>query len=159
MLKNYSNARKSGIVFSWLLVVICMGIIFKLSHQQSEESAELSLEVMGFFSRIFTEFIEAIGHDTFRSIAHFLEYCGLAALLYNAFLQTFDKPKILPSFAVSVLYCISDEIHQIFIPGRAFQISDILVDAAGSATGLIGCVCIYAIVKRIIASRNPLKNG
>lgn len=159
MLKNYSNARKFGIAFSWLLVAVCMGIIFKLSHQPSEESAELSLEVMGFFSRIFTEFIEAIGHDAFRSIAHFLEYCGLAALLYNAFLQTFDKPGILPSFAVSVLYCISDEIHQIFIPGRAFQVSDILVDAAGSAAGLIGCICIYAIIKKIIDSRNPLKNG
>ncbi len=159
MLKNYSNARKFGIAFSWLLVAVCMGIIFRLSHQQSEESAELSLEVMGFFGRIFTKFIEGIGHDTFRSLAHFLEYCGLAALLYNAFLQTFNKPKILMSFAVSVLYCISDEIHQIFIPGRAFQISDILVDSLGSATGIIVCVCLYTIIKKIIASRNPLANG
>lgn len=159
MLKNYSNTRKFGIAFSWLLVAVCMGIIFSLSHQPSEESAELSLEVMGFFSRIFTKFIEAIGHDAFRSIAHFLEYCGLAALLYNAFLQTLNKPKILLSFAVSVLYCISDEIHQIFIPGRAFQISDILVDAMGSATGIIACTCIYMIIRKIIASRNPLANG
>lgn len=149
MLKKYSKKRKIGIAFSWLLVVICMGIIFSLSHQPSDESSQLSMSVMGFFGKIFTTLIEHIGHDSFRSIAHWLEYCGLAALLYNAFLQTFDRPKILLSFAVAVIYCISDEIHQIFIPGRAFQISDMLVDAFGAAAGLIVCQLLYIIVIKI----------
>ena len=158
MLKNYSKTRKFGIAFSWLLVAVCMGIIFKLSHQQAEESAELSLEVMGFFGRIFTNLIENIGHENFRSLAHFLEYCGLAALLYNAFLQTCGKPKILPSFATTVLYCISDEIHQIFIPGRAFQITDMLVDAAGAAIGLGVCTALYWAFIKISAKKKRKTN-
>lgn len=158
MLKRFSKKRKTGIAFSWLLVVICMGIIFYLSHQPSDASSELSLSVMGFFGKFFTEFIENIGHENFRSIAHWLEYCGLAALLYNAFLQTSDRPRPLISFAVAVIYCISDEIHQIFIPGRAFQISDMLVDAFGAAAGLIVCQLLYIIVIKITERKKRKTN-
>ena len=32
---------------------------------------------------------------------------------------------------IAILYAISDEIHQIFVPTRFFAISDILTDSAG----------------------------
>jgi VanZ family protein len=32
---------------------------------------------------------------------------------------------------IAVAYCISDEIHQIFVPGRACTLPDILTDSAG----------------------------
>ncbi|MGV8147186.1 MAG: VanZ family protein [Alkaliphilus sp.] len=38
---------------------------------------------------------------------------------------------------VCVLYAISDETHQIFVPGRSAQVSDILIDSVGAAVGIL----------------------
>ncbi len=158
-MKKYSAKRKFGIVLGWAAVAACMGVIFYLSHQPSDESAELSMAVMNGVFAIFAKLAEFIGHEAFRTIAHGLEYCGLGALLFHAFLQTTGKAKPFICFAVAAGYALTDEIHQIFIPGRAFQISDIAVDAVGAAAGIAVCVCIYIIVKRIIDSRKPLADG
>ncbi len=155
-MKTYSTKRKFGIVLGWAAVAACMGVIFYLSHQPSEESAELSMSVMNGVFSVFAWLAQVLGHDAFRTIAHGLEYCGLAALLFHAFLQTTGKPKPFACFAVAVIYAASDEIHQIFIPGRAFQISDIAVDATGAAAGIAACIALYIIVLKIIKSRKPL---
>ena len=152
-----NTKRKIIAGISWLLVAVCMGIIFALSHQPAEQSAELSTEVMGFFAKIFTRFIEAIGHDVFRSIAHALEYCGLAVLLFNALYQTRRKPMILLSLGISVFYAATDEIHQIFIEGRAFQFIDIAVDAIGSIFGIAAGYIIYIVINYIIKHRRGNK--
>lgn len=145
--------RKVLISVSWLLVAVCMAIIFSLSHQPASESSELSLSVMGFMAKIFTRFIEAIGHDAFRSIAHALEYCGLALLLFNALYHTAGKPCIVLSFVIGVFYAVTDEVHQIFIEGRAFQFTDILVDAAGTAAGIAASYIIYKVIDSILRQR------
>jgi VanZ family protein len=40
-------------------------------------------------------------------------------------------------FFTGVLYAVSDEIHQLFVPGRAGQIRDVLIDACGVFVGII----------------------
>lgn len=148
-----NTKRKALISASWLLVAACMGVIFALSHQPASQSSELSMDVMGFFAKIFTGFIETIGHDTFRSIAHALEYCGLALLMFNALYHTAQKPLIAASFALSVFYAVTDEVHQLFIDGRAFQLTDILVDAIGSAVGVAAGYAIYKVINTVISRR------
>lgn len=144
-----NTKRKALISVSWLLVAVCMAIIFALSHQPATESAELSLNVMGFFSKIFSWFIKYIGHDAFRSIAHALEYCGLGLLLFNALYHTAQKPLVIQAFAIGVFYALTDEIHQLFVEGRAFQLTDILVDAAGGAVGVAAGWIIYKVIINI----------
>lgn len=148
-----SKKQKATATLSWVLVAVCMAVIFALSHQPAEESGELSMAVMGFFAKIFTAFIEFIGHETFRSIAHALEYCGLSLLLFNAFYQTTHKPKIILTFVISAFYSLTDEIHQIFIDGRAFQLTDLAVDAVGSAIGVAAAYTIYRFINYIINHR------
>lgn len=157
-MKNYSTKRKFGILIGWAAVAACMGVIFYLSHQPREESAELSMAVMNGIFAVFAWLTDFLEHEAFRTLAHGLEYCGLGALLFHAFLQTTGKSKPFICFAVAVAYAISDEIHQIFVPGRAFQISDIAVDATGAAAGIAVCVVLYIIVLKIIKkkSRKPL---
>ncbi|MBR3802188.1 MAG: VanZ family protein [Clostridia bacterium] len=141
-----SKKQKAISAVSWILVAVCMSVIFALSHQPSTESAELSMAVMGFVAKLFNEFVEFIGHDVFRSIAHGLEYCGLGLLLFNAIYQTTKQPKMLLPFIISVFYSLTDEIHQIFIEGRAFQFIDLAVDALGSAVGVAAGYAIYKII-------------
>jgi VanZ family protein len=146
-----NKKQKAIAVVSWFLVAVCMAVIFALSHQPAEESGELSQNVMGFFAKIFTAFVSFIGHETFRSIAHGLEYCGLSLLLFNALYQTTHKPRTILPFAISVFYSLTDEIHQIFIDGRAFQFTDLAVDALGSVVGVAAGYAIYKIINYIIS--------
>lgn len=140
-----TTKRKIHIVVSWALVVICMGIIFSLSAQVAEESQELS---DSFIRKIFEAFGISIESDLIRSIAHCLEFMGLSVLLFNAVYVTWAL-KITPivAFFGTVIYAIMDEIHQIFVPGRAFQFSDILVDSTGA---LIGAIASFIILKSIL---------
>ncbi|RKY37816.1 MAG: VanZ family protein, partial [Candidatus Omnitrophota bacterium] len=40
------------------------------------------------------------------------------------------------SFIFSILYAISDEIHQTFIPGRNASVKDVVADCVGILIGL-----------------------
>ncbi len=147
--------RKIHIMVSWVLVVICMGIIFLLSAQNGEESSDLS---GSFVMALLNGLGIVIDEGVLRSIAHCLEFMGLSVLLFNAVYVTWAL-KVTPivAFLGTVLYAITDEIHQIFVPGRAFQISDILVDSTGALIGVIASFIILQIILSIMKRGN--KNG
>ncbi|MCX5700653.1 MAG: VanZ family protein [Candidatus Omnitrophica bacterium] len=69
-----------------------------------------------------------------RKIAHMLEYLILTFLLHRALKGSFKISSfilfIYPAGA-SFLYAISDEIHQLFVPGRSCSVLDILIDTVG----------------------------
>lgn len=149
------KSKKLYIAVSWLLVAVCMGIIFYLSAQNGEESSELS----GSFVTAILEYLKiSVDEGLLRSFAHMLEFTGLAVLLFNAVYSTRNL-KITPAiaFAGTAAYAITDEIHQIFVPGRAFQLTDILVDSTGA---LIGAAAAFVILKIILLiKKRGNKNG
>lgn len=102
-----------------ILPIIWMGIIFYLSHQPYE-----------FFV------IEA---TSARQIAaHIFLYAVLAHLLVIAILSWRKwqlKNIILFSIFFSILYGITDEYHQGFIPGRFVSSLDVAMDAVGAIIG------------------------
>jgi hypothetical protein len=65
-----------------------------------------------------------------RKLAHAAEYAILAALLLRAVRE-------LPAWALSVLYAVSDELHQHFVPGRAGRPLDVAIDATGALVGVL----------------------
>ena len=136
--------RNLRIMFSALLVVLWMLVIFAFSHQAN--SNEMTKPVLGPFN-IFV-----------RKCAHMTEYAILFLLSLN-FCRQFavrwqPGAKVLPSFfgglqlerpkrvaemvctfispiAIAFLYACSDEWHQSFVPGRSAAFSDVLVDSTG----------------------------
>lgn len=44
---------------------------------------------------------------------------------------------LLYSAVMAVAYGLTDEMHQIFVPGRSFQILDLFLDAGGAVLGVI----------------------
>ncbi len=150
-----TRSRKIYVGVSWVLVAVCMLIIFCFSAQTAEESSELS----GSFILALLEWLGLeLEQEVIRTIAHCLEFMGLSVLTFNATYATWET-KLTPviSFAGTVFYAITDEIHQIFVPGRAFQISDILVDSTGALIGAIASLIILKIILTIKERRN--KNG
>jgi len=131
--------RKIAVFLSWALVLLCMAVIFLLSSQDGISSAELSEDVMGPIGRIITFLFGEEGHNIFRKFAHFFEYAGLSFLMYNAFFRTRKEKRFSPfmPYIICVLYAISDEIHQYFVPGRAGMLFDVGVDALGALTGMV----------------------
>ncbi len=147
--------KKTYIIISWIAVVVCMGIIFCLSAQTADESSELS---GSFIMTLLELFGLKLEQEVIRTIAHCLEFMGLSLLIFNATYTT-CKTKFTPiiAFAGTVFYAITDEIHQIFVPGRAFQLTDILVDSTGALVGVIASLILLKVILYIKERRN--KNG
>ena len=76
-----------------------------------------------------------------RKLAHISEYFVLVLLSINYFKECIKKP-IGISVIFSILYACSDEFHQLFVPGRAGMISDVILDSTGV---LLGCLGVYAL--------------
>ena len=76
-----------------------------------------------------------------RKYAHMAEYAALALFSGLFFVELLMERVPARAAIVTVLFCFlyacSDEYHQTFIPGRAGQFSDVLVDMAGAAFGIL----------------------
>lgn len=139
---NYSKGRKLYIAISAILVAAVAIIIFYLSHQTSTESSETSDSLIGLIS----ELIGKVFSENFiRTFAHFCEFAGLGFLVCNLIFAIKDKLKPILSILLSIGYSVTDEIHQIFIPGRAFQLIDLAVDLGGIILG-VAVFCIFKII-------------
>ena len=66
-----------------------------------------------------------------RKIAHACEFALLGALLLRALRDE------RAAFAAGVLYAASDEVHQLFVPGRVGSPIDVAIDSAGVAVGIL----------------------
>ena len=66
-----------------------------------------------------------------RKIAHAAEYAVLGALLARAL----PRPGLAVAFGV--LYAVSDEAHQAFVPGRLGSPIDVAIDAVGVVAGVV----------------------
>ena len=82
-------------------------------------------------------------HHIFRKCCHLTEYAILALLCRNAIRRSrknaspiwrWDEAGF--ALAIVLLYSASDEFHQLFVPSRTGQISDVAVDVSGGAIGL-----------------------
>ncbi len=86
-----------------------------------------------------------------RSTAHFAEFIPLGILLFFLMINIlFCKKKIklvvfcsVSALLMCALCALSDEIHQIFVKGRSFEVKDILIDTLGSFVGIVCGVVLY----------------
>ena len=121
---------------SIILVIIWMIIIFIMSSFNADTSSSQSNIIVNFISNIFN--INNINLLSFiiRKLAHFTEYFILGILLYNCFIISFNMNLYIP-IIICIMYAISDEIHQLFVSGRVFQVRDIIIDTCGGIIGII----------------------
>ena len=87
---------------------------------------------------------------TIDKLYHFIEFGILGVLLAIAFVNV--SPRWLPigwiwvaAALISILYGASDEIHQIFVPGRCATVADWVADVFGAIVGVLG---VYLYCRR-----------
>ena len=119
---------------SLLLVILWMIFIFVMSSFDATSSSNQSNFIVDIITSIIN--IKDIGLLSLiiRKLAHFTEYFILGILVTN-FITRYDK-KIIIAILLCIIYATSDEIHQIFVPGRSCQIIDIMIDSLGSIMGI-----------------------
>ena len=81
---------------------------------------------------------------------HMAAYAGLAALTTRAAAQGLHRVSFttaLVAIAISSFYGVTDEYHQVFVPGRTFDVLDMAADAFGSVVGA-GAMWAWSIIRR-----------
>lgn len=137
---NYKIIIKISLVIIWMIT------IFSFSNQKANESSKLSDGLILDTVRI----IEKITHKTYndeeilnkfvkpvRKMAHATIYFILGILVLNLLMELKLKNIIYLSILICIIYALSDEIHQIFVPGRSGQVLDVCIDSVGSFLGII----------------------
>ena len=125
-----------------LLVLIIMFTIFMFSSERDTVSTKRSdgliIRTCEFLlGRQLTENEKEIYIEKYvvyvRKTAHFTLYF-LLGLFFISFLKEFDfnnNKLIIYTIIFVFIYACSDEIHQLFIPGRSGEILDVLIDTTG----------------------------
>jgi VanZ family protein len=85
-------------------------------------------------------------------VAHFTEYFILASLWAWALLPALGLKALAVAGAIAVLYAISDEWHQSFVPRRDSDPVDVLVDSVGAAAAV---VVSFLLARRAASRRHP----
>lgn len=147
--KKRRNINHKGI-FRWGLVFIWMLVIFILSAQKSTDSDSLSSGITRFVLNIINDLLpqieiefSAFSHFV-RKSAHFIAYLILGILSMYAI----DEEKnskfawFTKALLICVLYAMSDEFHQRYVPGRSGELKDVLLDSTGSLVGILGYVLV-----------------
>ena len=93
-----------------------------------------------------------------RKLAHFTLYAVGGFLTYNLnsksekIKKLKQKYKYMNKYTITILFCmfyaITDEIHQIFVPGRDGRVFDVIIDTFGAIFGLEICKLLKKITKK-----------
>ena len=142
-----------------ILILLWMYIVFGFSGQNGEESSGISFKISMLLTRNNEEISRTI-EPYVRKIAHFSEY-AVGGILIFLLLLTFEKisPMIrnILSIIITIIYAITDEVHQVFIPGREGKIIDVYIDTLGIITGILFINLIIKIFnKKLINNKNNI---
>lgn len=143
-----------AIIF-WIFAVGVAYVIFIFSCATGDESAEVSQGLLNIIIEYIGNFIS---HNTLRKIAHFSEFAALGFFVGGGIRFTFGTGKIYIPLAVCLLYSVSDEIHQCFVPGRAGMVFDVFVDVCGSLIGILVFMLIIFLIHKITEKRQKSHN-
>lgn len=183
MIKDAKKDWKKSILFLFWLA--WMLLIFWFSSKSADVSTEESLTVGKLICSIIVngydsmtevsqlQYAEMLDHFV-RKSAHFLEYGVLGALnfgmcsVYLPVLKRFQKSAAVSKVIMKkgsvvylawiwgAIYAVTDEIHQLFVPGRYGTVLDVILDAAGVLTGILACVFVALLHKKYKGSRKAM---
>ncbi len=103
----------------WFVPLAWMALIFWLSSQPTLPSAPEHL-------------VDVI----LKKAAHFLLYAVLCTLWTWALADGEERvgKVVWAAVIITILYAVTDEVHQMFVPGRGPRVVDVLIDSAGAVT-------------------------
>lgn len=135
-----------------IMLIRIMGFIYYMSAQPVVRSGEMSFRIDRLVCRLFVDGFENMTAEQQQAAVYdmdFLEYTMLGLILMltaRTFLTSHQKTAALLTGAV---YAALDEFHQYFVPGRACQVRDVLIDYSGIVTGILIALLLMRIIRAI----------
>ena len=139
-------------IVTLVLIIIWMVTIFFFSSQQARESSSLSEKITNSIIKVLKlnpktqEQIDRI-ETIVRKLAHYCIYLigGILILLHINLYEEKENKKVLLSQLIGSTYAITDEWHQLYVPGRSGEIRDVVIDSLGILTGIV----IFLLIKNL----------
>jgi VanZ family protein len=127
---------------NWFPVFLWASLIFFFStdvFSSANTAGAFEPILQQIFPQLTPDYIEHI-HAVFRKLGHFTEYFVFGGLLWRA-LHSQDvagtrSRRLALSLAITVIYAVSDEWHQSFVPSRTANVIDVLIDTIGGLCGI-----------------------
>lgn len=144
-----------------ILTLSLMTFIFYMSSQTADKSSASSSSFIEFFAKIFISNFERLPFEEQASIissfqfivrkgAHFSVYALLGGFSYLSVI-TYNKIPFkicsVISASICLIYSVSDEIHQSFVPGRSCELRDVCIDFSGSLLVILILTLIFKYSK------------
>jgi VanZ family protein len=116
--------KARGFLYYWFPVIIYAGVIF-------------------YFSSLSNPLPQGLPSFNYMDLLlHSAEYLILSILLLRALLHYVAKQPFLWAILLASAYGITDEIHQLFVPGRVFAVSDMAANTFGASL-----ILLYFLIK------------
>lgn len=130
-----------------LCIAICT-FIFSNSLRNGDRSSAQSEAVLAMVNGLLGEIGSfRVAGVWIRKAAHFIEFAALGASLgytLRWWVPRLDwRTRFFAALGMGVFCAALDEFIQLFSPGRAAQISDVLLDSAGVLTGALLVAAFY----------------
>lgn len=133
-----------------VLSICWMIAIFAFSSRNAELSTQDSTSVGKLICGIFMPGFYGLDPESqltyagridhpIRKLAHMSEYAVLGFLAAGSYADRRKKrlDAIGIPFLIGALYAASDELHQMFVPGRSCQATDVFIDSCGVLAGVL----------------------
>jgi len=149
----------SGRAWKRLALWGCTGLWLMTIFFFSAQPADLSRETSGTFSDRLAEYLWEDPTDEqydkaprlVRKTAHFCEYALLSVFILLAFRIEGIGFAVPMTLLFVFLAAGADEIHQLFVPGRAGMITDVFIDFSGAIAGIVGILILETLLRRLFA--------
>lgn len=165
IMNDSKSLKKIVLKISIWIPVILMGlVIFGFSGQNGEQSGGFSSKIASIMvdsaDKAGIIDIDEAGKQILidkmqypiRKCAHMTEYAIFAAFTFIALYYDGIRKRWTYFFAVFIafLFACTDEFHQLFVPGRSGQFTDVCIDTIGACIGIL----IIFLIRKIIYCRN-----
>lgn len=126
-----------------ILLILHCGLIFFFSAQCKESSNKASKGFVDVVEEVTVEQGQEVSEEQHEQIllvvrksAHFVLFLVLGIYAYLSAESLKLKRKLVYALLFCLIYAASDEIHQIFVPGRSGEVRDAFIDLCGSVIGI-----------------------
>ncbi len=150
----------------WLAVIAWAVVIFCFSAQTATQSSALSGGLIRRLVETFYPGFNALDElaqaqivQSFqlfvRKMAHFTIFAVFGFLTMSALWchDIKDKQRRKLAVWIGAFYALTDEIHQVFVPGRAMRLYDIAIDILGVVVGTFIAFLLGLFVQKMILRR------
>lgn len=155
--KNKAVGKFIALIVWLLIAAVVAGFIIHFTGEPADVSTETSKgvlrSILEFFFGENNEDTVTLYNHYIRKFAHFFLFFAFSLSLNAALIHQDRLPRVPFTVALGAVFAVCDELRQYFVPGRATEIRDMLLDFSGVLLGVLIVTFLYLIVRKIIAKR------